>query len=81
MSIQQRDYLEDHIFPDIVWDPDRSCQRLEMRVGVSESSGGSPLDQMIRSLKYSNNPYLSVDIQGYGLSQVMGFQRLFKKNL
>ena len=31
------------VFPDIVWDPDRSCQRLDLRVSVTDSSGGSPL--------------------------------------
>ena len=33
----------ERVFPDIVWDPDRSCQRLDLRVSVTDSSGGSPL--------------------------------------
>ena len=37
----------ENIFPDIVWDPDGSCQRLELGVSVSGIPGGSPLDRIL----------------------------------
>ena len=43
------------VFPDIVWDPDRSCQRLDLRVSVTDSSGGSPLGTHAPSWLKSRN--------------------------
>ena len=44
------------VFPDIVPDPDRSCQRLDLRVSVTDSSGGSPLGKTVESRELSMSP-------------------------
>ena len=47
--LRDRSYLlgPENVFPDIVWDPDRSCQPLELGVGVSGFPGGCPLELLI----------------------------------
>ena len=61
------------IFPDMAWDPDRSCQRLELGVSVSGIPGGSPLDPTYPYLLASPNP---VKIISDHISNLLGVDTL-----